>query len=229
MSTKTRVILAGTIVVITIVGLYSMLLSPSTNVVMGVKLNEVSTGSSTFASNNVTYHHPYADISLTFNLPLNMNPARLEFYVTNQQHEIPVFGGIVVSGINITYLGNSYPHWEATLPAKVTGTAGYWTGFTGIATNPDGRIVGGAFNNGSFIPGDSLVKSGALLHLTFPAGVSSVQGFSVTVIYRGSAIASTTLTVTVTQLSFLTLPTADECFPVCISSSFHFPSSGQSD
>lgn len=198
MSTKTRVILAGTIAVITIVGLYLMLLSPSTNLVMGAKLNEVSTGSSTFVSNNVTYHYPYADISLTFNLPLNMNPARLELYVTNQQHEIPVFGGIVVSGINITYSGNSFPHWIARLPAKLTGTVEYWTGFTGTVTNPDGRIVGGASNNGNFIPGDSLVKSGALLYLTFPAGVSSVQGFSVTVIYRGSAIATTTLTVTVT-------------------------------
>lgn len=198
MSTKTRVILAGTIAVITIVGLYLMLLSPSTNLVMGAKLNEVSTGSSTFVSNNVTYHYPYANISLTFNLPLSMNPARLELYVTNQQHEIPVFGGIVVSGINITYSGNSFPQWIAALPAKLTGTVEYWTGFTGTITNPDGRIVGGAFNNGNFIFGGSLVKSGALLHLTFPADVSSVQGFSVTVIYRGSAIATTTLTAAVT-------------------------------
>ncbi len=198
MSTKTRVILAGTIVVITIVGLYSMLLSPSTDLVMGAKLHEVSTGSSTFVSNNVTYHYLCANISLTFKLPLNMNPAKLEFYVTNQQHEIPVFGGIVVSGINITYPGNSYPNWLATLPGKVTGTVEYWTGFTGTVTNPDGRNVGGSSNNGNFIPGDSVVKSGALLRLTFPVGVSSVQGFSVTEIYRGSAIASTTLTVAAT-------------------------------
>lgn len=193
---KFKIIFSASVSAILISGAFLALYHPDTNHVKNAELTLLNTGTSSSIAQNVTYSYGWANISIVFSGPRSLQPDRLVFYVTNVTHEVqapdlPYFSGhwLTVPGINVTYPGNSYPNWVATFE-KVNS----WTGYTGVVTNPDGRIVGGSVSNGTFYPGDTAVNSSAILRLTFPAYVTSLQGYVVEAIYSGTTIASVNLT-----------------------------------
>ncbi len=80
--------------------------------------------------------------------------------------------------VNLTYADNTIPHWLAT------DGGGSWTGFTAMAMNPDGRVVGGA-TPGERYP-ETTVASGAVLTVTSPIpGYASEPAVAVVITLAG--------------------------------------------
>ena len=190
MERKIKIILSVAVASIFLSGSYLSFFQPKTNIVADAKITEVSSGYSTFVSHNVTYTYPYVNFAIRFASPLNLNPYKLIYRVTNSAHkiELPYPGGYV-SGLNATYSQGSYPEWLTQLP-----TGAFWTGYSGIITNPNGRGVGSYFNNGTWVCGNTAIKSGAILQIDFPIYISSIQGFVINLIYSSSTVASVNLT-----------------------------------
>ena len=159
--------------------------------VLGFKptLSQESTGYVSGVSGSTTFRYPYVNVTISFGFGQfnSIDPLRLNVTVVGPNGSLP-FGGYpypLLPGIQIAYSPNTYPHWLATY------NRGTWTGYTGEVTNPDGSVVGGTLNSSG--PTDESIESGAIVTLTFPDSVSSIQGYFLVVSYEG-APGVTTLT-----------------------------------
>lgn len=189
---KKRTVITTLLVIAVIIGSFVIFFNPSTGLVLNAKLNEVSSGGYTSTHNNTTYTVSWVKLSISFSFPLELDPNRLNFYVTIENGTFPLGGNIGnSSGVNVTYHINWYPHLLAT--GENNNMSFISTSFFGKIVNPDGHEVGDTqliayrggipFSNGT-ISGDSFVQSGAIVNLTFPS--STLNGITVTMQYAGA-------------------------------------------
>lgn len=197
MPTKKRTVLfAIAVIAILIVGLYLVIVNPTTAVFTQISLTQVGSGSySVKVANNETFTLNYVNLTLKFSLPNGLDPVRLQFDLRSPQGSPILVGtGENLAIVNLTYSSFTYPHWLIYLP-KLSSDA-----FNADVTNPDGVTVGGNLpcNSSTECPtqnnGDSAIESGATITLTFPDSLNSTQGYVFTAVYQNAFGSITNLT-----------------------------------
>lgn len=189
---KRKIALSVLVVAVLIVALFFTILNPMTGKVFNGNLEELSSGSYNITVGNATYHNSWVRLSITYTVPLKVNPDMLLFVISESNGSFSLghdLNNLTTANLTFSYAQN--PHLVAT--GLTDGLPYVSTAFTGEIMNPDGNVVGSTpvpFSaNGVplvsiFSTGDTMVKSGAVLNITIPS--ASPAGFSITMKYMGA-------------------------------------------
>jgi hypothetical protein len=169
---------------------YLSLANPSTALYAQISFSKVGQGTlispAADNANNETLSNIYVNLTMKITFPQGLDPSRLVLILESPEgQEVSLGNGINLPAANLTYSASSYPHWLVNLP-KLSASA-----YSADVTNPDGSIVGGYSNcppaaGCTWVNGDSVIRSGAIVTLVFPESVSSPQGYVFKAIYRNS-------------------------------------------
>lgn len=189
MKKRLRLVLSVVIVVTILLTSFLLFFNPSTGVTTDFQLSEVNSGYSYFDYNNTTYVSPWVNLNITFSVPLGLDPARLIFQINAPKGETPftwVFYKQSFNSVELPFYSAFVPHWIAVRNSTIFNSM-----VTGNITNPDGNNVGGypviiPYDGFTWVNGDSVVQSGAMINLTFESTIHSLQGFTVTASYIGA-------------------------------------------
>ena len=189
---KRSVAISALVVAIILAASFFAVLNPTTGKVFNGTLREVSSGTQTFSVNNITYHDSWVKISITYSVPLKLDPEMLLFIISDSNGTFNLGHNLNdLTRANVSFSYDRTPHLLAT--GIQNGISYSSTAFSGKISNPGGGVVGSSPvpNSASgeplvsiFSTGDTMVQSGAALNLTLPSAI--LAGFTITMEYMGA-------------------------------------------
>lgn len=194
---KRGIIFSVLLVAVVIIAAFFTVINPTTGKVFNGNLMEMSSGAKTITVNNTTYHDSWVILSITYSVPLKLDPEMLMFNLTDSNGTFSLGHDLTnLTSANLSFSYDRTPHILAT--GMASGYPYASTAIIGEITNPDGSVVGSTpvphSANGDpmvsiFSGGDTMVQSGAMVNITLPS--PSPVGYSITMKYMGASGSST--------------------------------------
>ncbi len=189
---KRKIALSILVAAVLFLAIFFTIVNPMTGKVFNGNLRELSSGTQTFTTNNTTFHDSWVRLSITYSVPLKLDPEMIFFNISDDNGSFSLGKGLTnQSTANLSFSYSRTPHIMTT--GLNNGLPYASTAFSGEIMNPDGRVVGstplfytadGTPIVSIFSTGDNMVQSGAVLNITLPS--SSPTGFTITMHYMGA-------------------------------------------